>query len=128
MRGNNVKNIVLVADDDLFMRKVVTSALGPLAEIVEVTDGAQVEEVYAKCMPDIIFLDIHLPNISGMELIHRLLKKDKGAYIIIQSSDSSVDNVRTSKLRGAKTFLTKPFDKKRILQIFNNCPTIKFVD
>jgi two-component system, chemotaxis family, chemotaxis protein CheY len=128
MRFDNKNNVVLVADDDLFVRKIIRAALQDLAEIVEVTDGALVQEAYKKCHPDLVFLDIHLPNISGMDLIRPLIRADQGAYVVMLSADSSTENVRDSRLRGSRGFLTKPFDKKRIMHFFNSCPTIRFVD
>ena len=128
MRGDNKRNVVMVADDDLFVRKVIISALSDIAEIVEVTDGAEVLEKYKGCTPDILFLDIHLPNISGLDLLHSLRKADVSAYVVMLSADSSEDNVRNSRLKGAKGFLTKPFRKERILHYFNTCPTVQFVD
>lgn len=128
MRGTNKNNVILIADDDLFIRKVITSALDGLVDIVEVTDGADVVAAYEKCMPDIIFLDIHLPNISGLDLIRPIQKVDAGAFIVMVSSDSSTDNAYKIKQRGARAFLGKPFDKGRVMHIFNKCPTIKFMD
>lgn len=128
MRGNKLHNVVMIADDDLFVRKVIKAALQEFTEFVEVTDGAQVEEVYKKTLPDLLFLDIHLPNQSGLDLIHRLSRFDIGAHIIMLSADSSEENVRSAKLRGSRGFLTKPFDKQRILHHFQRCPTIKFAD
>ena len=128
MRGANKKNLIMIADDDMFVRKVVSAALQGLCETVEVTDGAQVMDTYINRNPDMIFLDIHMPNITGMELIHQILHKDKGAFIVMLSADSSEQNVRNSRLRGAKGFVTKPFTKDRILHYFNKCPTIQFID
>lgn len=128
MRGKNQGNVVMIADDDLFVRKVITAAIDGLADIVEVTDGAKVLEVYHKARPDILFLDIHLPNISGLELIRPLKKDDAGAFIIMTSSDSCADNIFKIKQRGARAFLAKPFDKARITNLFNKCPTVSFMD
>ncbi len=128
MRGSNKTNVVMIADDDLFVRKVVMGALSGLTEFIEVVDGSDVEKTYLKHMPDLIFLDIHLPNHSGLDLIHNLLHKDKGAFIVMLSADSSELNVRNARLRGAKGFVTKPFTKDRILHYFNKCPTVQFVD
>jgi two-component system chemotaxis response regulator CheY len=128
MRGSNKGNVVVVADDDLFVRKVIISALSDLAEIVEVADGAEVEKVCRARKPDIVFLDIHLPNVSGLDLVHKLIKEDMGAYIVMLSADSSEENVLKSKLKGAKGFMTKPFKKERIMHFFNACPTIKPLD
>lgn len=128
MRGMRKNNLIIVADDDLFVRKVIKAALQDLTDIIEVTDGADVERIYKEHMPDILFLDIHLPNKLGIDLIRPLLKIDVGAYIVMLSADSSEDNVRNARLRGSKGFLTKPFNKARILHYFNTCPTIGFSD
>ena len=128
MRGQNKSNVVMIADDDLFIRKVISSSVKDFADIVEVVDGAEVLEAYKKCQPDMLFLDIHLPNISGLELIRPLQKADAGAFIVMCSADASTDNAFKIKQRGARAFLTKPFDKARVVHLFNKCPTIKFMD
>ena len=128
MKGKTTKNVVLVADDDLFVRKVIHAALSDLAEIIEVDDGKDVANAYEKHQPDVVFLDIHLPHISGLELIESIKGLDANAYIIMVSADSSQDNVKAAHAKGSKGFLTKPFTKERILHLFNACPTIKFSD
>lgn len=128
MRGESKKNVALIADDDLFVRKVLKVALDGLCEIVEVTDGADVLATYQATMPDILFLDIHLPNQSGLNIIKAICAHDKDAHIIMLSADSSAENVKIAVSRGAKGFLTKPFEKKRAVEIFNLCPTVKYAD
>lgn len=128
MRGTNERNVVMIADDDLFVRKVIRTALDGLADLIEVADGAEVQEAYTRHMPDLLFLDIHLPNKSGLDLLPVLLKSDAGAFVIMVSADSSEENVLGSKYRGSRGFLAKPFKKDRILAIFNKCPTIRFSD
>ena len=128
MRGNNKGNVVMIADDDLFIRKVIASAVSDFAEIVEVIDGADVVDTYKQHQPDMIFLDIHLPNNNGLDLIRPLQKADAGAFIVMVSADSSTDNVFKIKQRGARAFLTKPFNKDRVMHVFNKCPTIQFMD
>lgn len=128
MKNKNIKNVVLIADDDLFIRKIITSALQNYATIVEAPDGAEVLKLYREHTPDIVFLDIHLPNQSGLDLVSALKAEDKTAFIIMLSADSSAQNVKTAQSNGAQGFLTKPFDKKRIMHYFHACPTISFMD
>ena len=128
MKGNNKKNVVLVADDDLFVRKIIRAALQHLADIVEVGDGNDVLGFYEEYQPDVVFLDIHMPHASGLDLIEPVKALDANAYIIVVSADSSPENVKTALSKGSKGFLTKPFTKERILHLFNACPTIKFSD
>ena len=128
MKGKTTKNVVIVADDDLFVRKVIHAALADLADIIEVDDGKDVANAYEKHEPDVVFLDIHLPHMSGLDLIEPIKALDANAYIIMVSADSSPDNVKAAQAKGSKGFLTKPFTKERILHLFNACPTIKFSD
>ena len=128
MKGQNTKNVVLIADDDMFIRQVIRGAIGDLAIVVETKEGVEVPELYRKHTPDVVFLDVHMPGVSGLDLIKNLQKIDVGAHIIMMSSDSSTENVRYAKFNGVRGFLTKPFEKSRVLHYFNACPTIKFMD
>ncbi len=128
MRGKNKSNVIMIADDDLFVRKVLRTAIQDLSSVVEAKDGSEVSKIYTDNMPDMIFLDIHLPNVSGLDLIPKILAADDKAHIIMLSADSSQDNVQVALKRGAKGFLTKPFELRRVLQIMQTCPTVVFSD
>ncbi|MBI1309147.1 MAG: response regulator [Proteobacteria bacterium] len=128
MRLKNTRNTIIIADDDLFVRKVIGSVLSPLADVVEVADGAEVLATYKKTMPDILFLDIHLPHQSGLDILGHIVEYDPEAYIIMLSADSSMDNVTHVQKFGVKGFLTKPFPRQRIMKYLQSCPTIVFLD
>lgn len=128
MKGLAKNNVILVADDDLLVRRIIHSALKHVGKIIEVSDGSLVEKAYEEHKPDVVFLDIHLPNITGLDLIESLAKLDPNMYVIMVSADSSSENVKTALAKGCKGFLTKPFTKERILNLFNACPTVKFSD
>lgn len=128
MRDKNSVNRVMVADDDMFVRKIVRSVLMEFAEVIEVEDGNDVFKTYKEKLPDILFLDIHLPNQSGLDLLKQIRAFDPRSHIIMLSADSTVDNVQRTKDLGVMGFLTKPFAKNRIMQLLNKCPTIQFTD
>jgi CheY-like chemotaxis protein len=125
MRKGNKNHVVMIVDDDLFIRKSLGSIFSNLADIVEAADGAEVIGLYKKHNPDIVFLDINLPNISGMDLIYEIKSIDDDPYIITVSVDNTDANVSESSRRGSKGFLSKPFAKKQVLYFFNACPTVK---
>ena len=127
MRDKNKKNIVVVADDDLFVKKLIRAALQDFVEIIEVSDGACVEEIYKSHNPDIMLLDIHLPHRSGLELLPVILEADPQAFIVMLSADSSSNVVQTQQF-GSRGFITKPFTNKRLLEVIQSCETIKFAD
>lgn len=128
MKPGRKKNVVMIADDDYFIRKIIRTGLVGLAEFVDVENGADVEKNYVNHEPDILFLDVHLPNKSGLDIIGRVMEVDPNAYVIMLSGDSSIQNVQEAMKRGAKGFLAKPFPRDRLVQYFNACPSIKFTD
>lgn len=128
MRSGSPKNIVMIADDDLFIRQIIKKILSDLCVYKEAGDGEDILPLYKKTMPDMVFLDIHLPGITGLELIPQIREVDNEAHIIMITSDSTEDNVRFAKQHGANGFIAKPFNGATLLKLFHRCPTISFVD
>jgi len=124
VRATRRENVILVADDDMFMRSLVKKGVGLNYTVVEVPDGANVLEAYKNKNPDVIFLDIHMPNIDGTALLQQILALDPNAYIVMLSADSSRENVEITTQKGARGFLTKPFTKERLQEFLNKCATI----
>jgi YesN/AraC family two-component response regulator len=79
-------------------------------------------------MPDVLLLDIHLPNKDGLTLVKEILEQDKDGYIVMLSADSVSENVEASVKNGAKGFLTKPVSHKHLMDYFKRCPTVRFTD
>jgi two-component system chemotaxis response regulator CheY len=117
------ENVVLVADDDMYMRLLVKKGVPEGATVHEVADGNEILETYKKIVPDIVFLDIHMPGRSGMDLLPELKKLDPDAHIIMLSADSSQDNVEHAVAEGAKGFMAKPFTKEKLNEHLKKCPT-----
>lgn len=118
------KNVVEVADDDMYMRMLVKKGLGPRCEVVEIADGMQILDTYQAKAPDILFLDIHMPNMNGTNVLQQILAIDPKAFVVMLSADSSRDNVEYAAHNGAKGFLTKPFTKEKLEEYLTKCPTI----
>lgn len=113
--------IVLVADDDMHMRLLVKKGVGAGTKVHEVADGRNVFDVYKKYVPDILFLDIHLPNVEGHILLQQILVFDPEAYIVMLSADSTPENVKMTMHQGARGFLSKPFTKEKLQDYINKC-------
>lgn len=124
-RQNRKKNALLIADDDAFMRKSLSKMLALSGEITEAENGSAVMSEYLKCNPDIVFLDIHMPGHTGLELIHKIIEVDQDAFIIILSADSSAENVKKALEEGASGFLSKPPSKQKVQEYINQCITMK---
>jgi len=124
-KKNRASNVILVAEDDLFMRTLLEKALKPLGTVILLEDGANVVESYCKLLPDIVYLDIHLPVKSGIDILQEILKVDPEAYVIMLSADSVKDNVLHAQQIGAKGFVAKPFDRKKLEEFLWKSPTAK---
>jgi DNA-binding response OmpR family regulator len=107
---SNIK--VLVVDDDPVIRQMFCSFLaGEGCQVKTATDGEEAVEVALTFMPDLIFLDVIMPNMDGLQTLTRLRKMDKTkkvpVIIITARTDSAtlMEAIRT----GANDFITKPF-------------------
>jgi two-component system chemotaxis response regulator CheY len=124
MRLSRRENVVLVADDDMYMRMLVKKGIGEQYTVREVTNGNEVLPAYKKYIPNMVLLDIHMPGKNGTDNLHDLLSFDPQAYVVMLSADSSLLNVEWTIKHGAKGFLTKPFAKEKLLSTIEKCPTI----
>lgn len=123
-RKQRTEKVVMVADDDMFMRSLVAKAFKGTARVVEIDDTSKVIDTYLAELPDVLFLDIHMPGGSGIDALKDLLSFDDSAYVIIVSSDGVLDNVVDAKKVGAKGFVVKPFTTEKLLACYNKSPSV----
>jgi two-component system chemotaxis response regulator CheY len=123
-RKNRPQCLVMVVDDDALMRALISETFHSRSRIYEFKDTAKVLETYLEVLPDIVFLDIHLPHGSGMDLLAEIRKFDDSAHIIILSADSVKDNIVFARELGAKGFIAKPFTMEKLESCYKKCPTI----
>jgi two-component system chemotaxis response regulator CheY len=113
-----------VVDDDSFIRSVIAKAFEPHAKVMMYQDGMNIVETYLDLLPDVVFLDIHMPSISGIDVLKEIIEFDDSAHIVMISIDSSSDNVLAAKKLGAKGFARKPFTKEKLYLTYNKSPTV----
>ncbi|MDP2206704.1 MAG: response regulator [Alphaproteobacteria bacterium] len=121
LRMQRSKKVFFVVDDDLFMRSLLTKALAPYGEVVALDDGKDLLQTYREKNPDVVFLDIHLPCGSGVDLLEDIMHFDNTAGVVILSADRIKDNVLLAQARGARSFVAKPFTKEKIEEAMNKC-------
>jgi YesN/AraC family two-component response regulator len=71
--------------------------------------------MFIRYKPDIVFLDINLPDKDGLTILQELLDLGDHAYVIMVSGDSTFENVKESITLGAKGFIAKPFSGNKFL-------------
>ena len=108
---------VLVVDDAAFMRKMVTDALtGGGHEIVgEAGNGAEAVQRFQELRPDVMTLDITMPEKDGLAALAEIIAVDPGAKVVMCSALGQESKVLESIKLGAKDFVVKPFQPDRIL-------------
>jgi two-component system chemotaxis response regulator CheY len=108
---------VLVVDDAAFMRKMVTDALsGGGHEVVgEAANGAEAVTRFQELRPDVMTLDITMPEKDGLAALKEIIAVDPGAKVVMCSALGQESKVLESIKLGAKDFVVKPFQADRVL-------------
>ena len=109
---------VLVVDDAAFMRKMVSDALtGGGHEIVgEAANGAEAVARFQELRPDVMTLDITMPEKDGLAALKEIIAVDPGAKVVMCSALGQESKVLESIKLGAKDFVVKPFQAERVLE------------
>lgn len=118
-------DVVMVVEDDLFARNIATSALKGKFKVIEVSDGAKAAQEYLSYSPDVVFLDIHLPNKKGPKILEEIMEMDPKAYVVMLSADAAQEKVVACVKNGAKGFIAKPFRGDKLYDYIRKCPTIR---
>lgn len=116
---------VLIADDVEYVRKTVGDILSRAHYLIagEAKSGTEVVELYFKLRPDLVTMDIVMPEMSGIEAIRKIMKRDKEAKIIVISAMGQDQLAMEAIAAGARDYIIKPFHPqdllKSIQQIFS---------
>lgn len=107
---------ILVVDDEKFMRMTLKRILETNGhEVVgEAANGFEAVYLYAKLKPDLVTMDITMPEMDGLEAVERICSEHPEAKIIMCSAMGQGKMVASSLMKGAKDFIIKPFNPERI--------------
>ena len=109
---------ILLVDDAAFMRMMVKDTLtkAGYTDLYEAADGLQAVETYAEIQPDLVIMDITMPNMDGLEALKAIKGKDPNAVVVMCSAMGQETMVIEAIKSGAKDFIVKPFKPDRILK------------
>jgi len=109
---------VLVCDDAIFMRTMISDILsGAGYEVVgEAETGVQAIERYRALKPDLVTMDIVMPDMGGIDAVREIVKEDPHAKILMCSAMGQQALVVEAIQAGAKDFVVKPFQPSRVLE------------
>jgi len=113
-----VSQTVLICDDAIFMRTMVGDILSQAGfEIVgEAETGVQAVEKYQQLKPDLVTMDIVMPDMGGIDAVREICKTDPNAKILMCSAMGQQALVVEAIQAGAKDFIVKPFQPGRVLE------------
>ena len=106
---------IMLVDDAAFMRMMIKNALTQkgYSNFVEAQDGAEAVKKYDEEKPDLVIMDITMPNMDGLQALKKIRESDTSA----KGQESMVVDAIKS---GAKDFIVKPFNAERIVQTVNS--------
>ncbi|MBU3804291.1 MAG: response regulator [Candidatus Cellulosilyticum pullistercoris] len=109
---------ILVVDDAAFMRMMIKDILSKNGyEIAgEAENGLKAVEKYKELMPDLVLMDITMPEMNGIDAVKNIRAIDSAAKIVMCSAMGQQAMVIESIQAGAKDFIVKPFQADRILE------------
>lgn len=111
---------VQLAEDDPFTLHLVEQVF-PDYRVVKSMDGVEALETYLLNAPDILFLDINMPQMSGHEVLEKILQFDPKAFVVMLSGNSYAEDVKRAMAVGAKGFVGKPFSKEKLYTYAQEC-------
>jgi len=113
--------VVLIVDDDPFIRRLIATTLEDVTSFAlhEAGDGAEALAIAARERPALIFLDVDMPNIDGIETCRRLrlAPSTQQTTIVMLTAVHGREVERRAEQAGADLFLTKPFSPLELLRL-----------
>lgn len=109
---------VLIVDDAAFMRMMIKDILekNGFEVIGEASNGVKAVELYKKEKPDVVTMDITMPDMDGIEAVKQIKAFDPNARVIMCSAMGQQTMVMDAIRAGARDFIVKPFQADRVLE------------
>ncbi len=113
---------ILIADDSLFMRQMLKDLLprDKFFVIGEASTGKEALAKYSQLNPDLVTMDITMPDMDGIAAVKKIIELNSAAKIIMVSAMGQKPMIKEALEAGAKDFIVKPFDREKIISVLNN--------
>ncbi|HET8869083.1 MAG TPA: response regulator [Aquabacterium sp.] len=108
---------VVIADDDGITRQILRNLLIEAGHTVvgEAKNGQDVVEACQVHQPEVLYLDINMPMVSGFEALPQIRQASPSVHVVMISASSTLENVRQAAKLGVGGFLVKPFTPAKVL-------------
>ena len=113
-----MKGKILIVDDAAFMRMMIKDTLkkNGYENFAEASDGEQAVQMYKAERPDLVLMDITMPNKNGLDALKEIKDFDLNANVVMCSAMGQESMVVEAIRSGAKDFIVKPFKADRVLK------------
>jgi DNA-binding NtrC family response regulator len=106
---------VLIVDDDRDLRAILSALFEDEFQVMEADTGAALQKAFSLEQPDVVLLDVKLPDADGLELLPQLKKRWPDTEVIVLTGYDDVSMAVEAGKRGAYNFVTKPFENTKLL-------------
>lgn len=112
---------ILICDDAAFMRMMLKDIMKRIgySEVYEAENGKKAIEKYIEFKPDLVFMDITMPEMDGIEALKRIIAHDKNATVIMCAAIGQSPLAVETMKNGAKDVIFKPYNIERVKEIVN---------
>ena len=117
-----MKNILIV-DDSTVSRRILKNMFEVVGHTVvgEALNGKEGYDLYVKLSPDVVTMDITMPEMNGLDALKHIKEHDPDAKVIILSAAGQQEKKEEAQKLGATEFITKPYEKRTILEAIERC-------
>lgn len=107
---------VLIVDDAQFMRMMISDIVVSCGfEVIgEGSDGAEGVKLYQELQPDLVTLDLVMPNMTGLEALEKIMEINPDAKVVVVSAIDQRESLMEAIKKGASDFIVKPFEESRV--------------
>ena len=110
-----MKSKILVVDDEADLRSLLILVLKPHYDVTEAESAAALQKKFSEDAPDLVLLDVRLPDGHGLDLLPQIKKRWPDTEVIVLSGQGTVSMAVEAGKRGAFNFLSKPFENEKLL-------------
>jgi DNA-binding NtrC family response regulator len=110
-----MKAKILVVDDDVDLRILLASVLEDYYEVVQASNGAALQKAFSQPPPDVVLLDVVLPDADGLALLPQIKKRWPDTEVIVLTGHGTISMAVEAGRGGAYNFLAKPFENQKLL-------------
>lgn len=113
---------ILIADDSMFMRQMLKELLPKdvFTVVGEASTGKEALGKYNELHPDVVTMDITMPDMDGITAVKKIMEINPSAKIVMVSAMGQKPMIKEALEAGAKDFIVKPFDREKIVSILSN--------